>query len=692
MSTDLDITFNSPNGFVTTDFGFGTQINYGRAIALQTDGKILMVGDINNGSIGVVGLARYNTDGSLDGTFGTGGLTTAQIASGNTITYGLTIQQNGYILVCGHVLVSSFENMFVARFTPSGSLDTTFNSIGYILITPALFNAAYPLLTFDRTFGTSVQIDTAYTPNRIVIGGYVRRTSNNRYYFALVRLDSTGSLDTTFGQSSSGLVAKNFDITKDEFGNSLAITTTGDYILGGSQQIISSTNSFAIAKFDTTGSPISSFGSSGLVVVTNFFTGSDDYGASLKIQQDGKFVLGGTSTQLPSGDTCYAVVRVDPTTGTLDSSFGTGGQVITDLSSQTPSINLTGNSVALQLNGKIVLGGTYSIPSTSVTSFSLARYNTDGTLDTTFGLAGNGLILEDLVSGTMQELGQSVAIQTDGKILLGGVMGEFSDISELQFFILARYIYTPVTPVPPVPPVPVVPICFPAGTPVLTDQGNIPIEKINPEVNTIGRQPIIAITKSLMNEDKIVCIEKNSLGINIPNKKTYISNYHGIIYNNKLIPAKQFVGRYKGIYYIKYENQILYNVLMEKHYAMVVNNMRVETLNPKNIVAKLYTNDYSDEEKTKLILEISENTNNNKYFQDYKTYNGYEKITNNVTRRNLSIFRYNPLITRLNFHTKKHFISHNSITRGNKYSVSYSRNNSMLKINSHTFRHGRRRR
>ena len=339
------------------------------------------------------------------------------------------------------------------------------------------------------------------------------------------------------------------------------------------------------------------------------------------------------------------------------------------------------------------MGGGYFNTATSLNaSFSLARYNVNGSLDLTFGINGNGLILEDIVPGTIlpgskQEIGFSVAIQTDGKILVGGSMGEFGDLGVDVEFILARYFGFP-----PYPP-PVVPICFPAGTPVLTDQGNIPIELIDPNVHTIKKKPIVAITQSFMNEDTIVCIEKHSLGINIPNKRTYISNYHGIIYKNNLIPAKQLVGRLRGIYHVKYNNQILYNVLMEKHYIMNVNNMSVETLNPKNIVAKLYTNEHSPEEKTKLILEINEITKNNKNKNknNYENYNGYEKITQNFTRRKFSILRYNPLINRLNFYTKKHFVSQNNPYNNTiKNHVSFKKYNPNVKLNTHKFRYGRK--
>jgi hypothetical protein len=295
--------------------------------------------------------------------------------------------------------------------------------------------------------------------------------------------------------------------------------------------------------------------------------------------------------------------------------------------------------------------------------------------------------LEDIVpTAGYVETGYSLAIQPDGKILMGGVLNENLTESGPKRFILARYFGFP-----PFPP-PIVPICFPAGTPVLTDQGNIPIEEINPEFHTIHKKPIIAITQSIMNENNIVCIEKHSLGINIPNKRTYISNYHGIIYKNKLIPAKQLVGRLHGIYHVKYNGEILYNVLMEKHYIMNVNNIRVETLNPRNIVAKLYTNEHTPEEKAKIILEINETSKNNINNHNYKSHNGYEKITNNLTRRKFSILRCNPLISRLNFHTKKHFVSQKPYNHTIKNRVSFTRNNPMVKINKHTFRFGRRRR
>jgi hypothetical protein len=130
---------------------------------------------------------------------------------------------------------------------------------------------------------------------------------------------------------------------------------------------------------------------------------------------------------------------------------------------------------------------------------------------------------------------------------------------------------------------------------------------------------------------------------------------------------------------------------MEKHYIMNVNNMSVETLNPKNIVAKLYTNQHSPEEKMKLILEINEITKNNKNKNNCENYNGYEKITQNFTRRKFSILRYNPLINRLNFFTRKHFVSQNNPYNNTiKNHVAFKKYNPNVKVNTHKFRFGRR--
>jgi len=131
-------------------------------------------------------------------------------------------------------------------------------------------------------------------------------------------------------------------------------------------------------------------------------------------------------------------------------------------------------------------------------------------------------------------------------------------------------------------------ICFPAGTPISVDQGIIPIELLDPEVHTIRNKKIVGITKTITTDKSLICFEKDSLGPNIPSQKTSITKNHELLYKGQMIKAKDFVDKFENVKKIKYTGEVLYNVLMEEHYKMVVNNMVCETLNPENAVAQLY--------------------------------------------------------------------------------------------------------
>jgi len=135
---------------------------------------------------------------------------------------------------------------------------------------------------------------------------------------------------------------------------------------------------------------------------------------------------------------------------------------------------------------------------------------------------------------------------------------------------------------------PVGPICFVANTPVCVDQGIFPIQQINPSVHTIRNKPIVAITKTTTLDNYLVCFEKNSVARNVPCEKTIVSKSHLILDNGRMIKAEQFIGKYKNIHRVEYNGEILYNVLLERHGKMIVNNLVCETLSPRNSIAKLY--------------------------------------------------------------------------------------------------------
>jgi hypothetical protein len=145
-------------------------------------------------------------------------------------------------------------------------------------------------------------------------------------------------------------------------------------------------------------------------------------------------------------------------------------------------------------------------------------------------------------------------------------------------------------PVPPPPPA-VSNICFVRGTPIRTDQGIIAIEEIDVKKHTIRQQQIKAITRTVSRDKYLVCFGKDALGKDYPNKKTVMSKNHLVFYKGQMRKAKEFLitEEFKKVKKVKYEGEILYNVLLETYEKMVVNNLICETLHPDNKVAQLYT-------------------------------------------------------------------------------------------------------
>jgi len=148
------------------------------------------------------------------------------------------------------------------------------------------------------------------------------------------------------------------------------------------------------------------------------------------------------------------------------------------------------------------------------------------------------------------------------------------------------------------PPTPDSNICFPAGTPIHTDQGNIPIEKINPKVHTIRNKKIEGIVRTKLMDEYLVCFEKNSLGPNVPCERTVMSGNHKVVVNGQLKMARELLKAHSmsfgakmhstAIHAVKYNGQSMYNVLMEDYDVILVNNMVCETLDPDNKMADLH--------------------------------------------------------------------------------------------------------
>lgn len=153
--------------------------------------------------------------------------------------------------------------------------------------------------------------------------------------------------------------------------------------------------------------------------------------------------------------------------------------------------------------------------------------------------------------------------------------------------------------------IPIANICFPANTPIQTDQGIVAIQKINPDIHTINKKAILDITKTITPDKYLICFSKDAICANYPTKQTIMSKEHKVFYNGQMIEAKKFVGRFNNVFKVEYNGEVLYNVLMEQHYKMRVNNLVCETLDPKHHIAQLFTRKYkyTDEQK-KLFLEL----------------------------------------------------------------------------------------
>jgi len=445
--------FNS-DGSLDTSFGNGGKViqpigsghDYGRSLAIQSDGKILLGGYCHNGSNNDFCIARFDSEGNLDTTFGTGGKVIQGIGSGNDEGYSLAVQPDGKILLGGYCHNGSNNDFCIARFDSEGNLDTTFGNSGKVIesISSSILDKGYSLAiqpdgkillggycnnrgnidfcitrfksdgTLDKTFGRSGKViqpigsdnDEGYSlaiqpDGKILLGGYCKNGSNRD--FCIARFNSDGTLDTSFG--SSGKVIQPIGSSNDE-GYSLAIQSDGKILLGGFCDY-----EFCIARFNSDGTLDTTFGSSGKVIQP--IGSANDRGQSLAIQPDGKILLGGYCSNGSNWDFCIARFNSN---GTLDTTFGSSGKVIQPIGSS----NDFGRSLVIQPDGKILLGGTCYNGSND--DFCIARFNSDGTLDTTFGSYGK--IIQPI--GSWNDYGYSLAIQPDGKILLGGYcFGDF---------------------------------------------------------------------------------------------------------------------------------------------------------------------------------------------------------------------------------------------------------------------------
>ena len=392
----LDTSFGG-DGKVTTDFTSGRDIAYGAAT--QADGKIVVAGTANyRGADAKFALARYNTNGTLDRAFGGDGKVTTNLTRAWDGAFDLTIQPDGKIVLAGVAAgigptQATNDKFALARYNQNGSLDTTFGGDGTVITNVTRGE--------DFLFGVAIQ----EVDGKVVVAG---RAGGSGGRIALARYLPGGSLDLTFG--GDGKVTT--DLTRfDDRADEVAIQADGKIVVAGTANYFSSRARFVTIRYNASGSRDGTFSADGIATIN--LTASFDGAFGLAVQSsDAKIVVVG---QAGGGDQGrFGIVRHN-TNGSLDRSFSEDGKAITNF---TPGLDYA-DDVAVQSDGRIVAAGAirYFGPDTR---FAVARFDANGTLDTTFG--GDGRVTTDLngVRGGAFD----VTIQpVDGKIVAAGAAG-----------------------------------------------------------------------------------------------------------------------------------------------------------------------------------------------------------------------------------------------------------------------------
>ena len=344
----LDTTF-SADGKAATDFS--NNADEAHAVAIQPDGKIVAAGFTNDGSNKDFALARYDSDGSLDTTFSTDGKVTTDFAGNADEARAVAIQPDGKIVAAGFANDGSDKNFALARYDPDGSLDTTFGTGGKVTTDFAgKDDEAYALAIQPdgKIVLAGYATNTNSSPND---------TNDDHKDFALARYNPDGSLDASFSNDTTdfghhaGKVTTLFN-TNDAEIYALALQSDGKIVVAG-RSWSGLNDDFALARFRPDGGRDISFGTPVGNIrrgnLTTDFAGTGDRAHAIAVQSDGKIVVAGRSWS--GGTHNFALARYTAQ-GDLDTTFDNGGKVVTDINGDDVA-----HAVAVQSNGKIVVAG-----------------------------------------------------------------------------------------------------------------------------------------------------------------------------------------------------------------------------------------------------------------------------------------------------------------------------------------------
>lgn len=323
----------------------------------------------------------------------------SSIGSSGSFARSVVVQPDDKLIVAGYSSNGIDMDFSLARYLANGVLDSSFGTNG-IVVTPVGSGNDYGLRTALQSDG------------KILVAGTSFNGTDDD--FAVMRFDSNGGIDTSFG--NGGKVVVSFAV---DGSTRLAVLPDGKILVSGTVSYGAS-SAFALLRLNANGGLDTSFGVGGSVTVTIGATGNT--ARALALQPDGKILVAGDYANGSNND--FAVVRFTAN-GTLDTTFGSGGKAVSPAGTSTDYAY----SVALQSTGHILVAGYAYVVSTS--DFAMVRFTAAGSVDTSFGVAGR--VLTPI--GTGDDYGLVIRVQPDDRIVFAGSTrtGTYTDTAVLRF-------------------------------------------------------------------------------------------------------------------------------------------------------------------------------------------------------------------------------------------------------------------
>lgn len=283
----LDPSFGE-NGFVANVIAAGEAYSAAQALTIDASDRIVIGGaTFDTTFLGTPLLVRYNTNGTLDHSFGDGGIATLPETGFSPAPVGMRIDGDGRIVVAGNYidLGSATQGMYVARYQSNGEPDASFGTDGIVHLEGTPGNA-FTLDPMDRPIVASYEIDGVNA--------------------GMERLNTDGTLDTGFGPDGTGIVTATVD-DGAIWPASIAIDGAGNVVLAATYSVEFEPSTFAALRYTGDGEPDMTFGTDGMSAPAGPGDGNAE---SVTVDSSGAITLTGYTVDADTGDTEFTTIRL----------------------------------------------------------------------------------------------------------------------------------------------------------------------------------------------------------------------------------------------------------------------------------------------------------------------------------------------------------------------------------------------